>query len=314
MEFKAYKMDGLGNDFVIIDQRNKIIEFSKKEIVKICDRNFIGCDQLIIIKKSPFDLGDEDELDPGEIADIGAKLMGEDKIKSVSIGKMRDYLNNIDADLKFYNSDGSSSGACGNGTRCVAYLLSKEINKNKITFWIEGQIIPSKILGEKLVETKISNVTTNWYEIPLIKELNTINLNYKIVDKNNKEHFGGTAVNVGNPHIVFFVNNIEDFNLEKIGPEIENDKLFPEKCNVTLAKIINENHIKIKVWERGAGLTKACGTAACATAFAAKINGKIKNKTEIEFELGKLSIFIDDNENIYMTGPVSSIDQIQIKI
>ena len=110
------------------------------------------------------------------------------------------------------------------------------------------------------------------------------------------------------------LNEIEDFDLEKIGPEIENDKLFPEKCNITLAKIINENHIKVKVWERGAGLTKACGTAACATAYAAKINGKIKNKTEIEFELGNLSIFIDKSENILMSGPVSDINQIDIKI
>ena len=274
MEFKAFKMDGLGNDFVIIDQRYDHIELTNDQIKKICNRNFIGCDQLIYIKKNE----------------------------------------KIDADMKFYNSDGSVSGACGNGTRCVAYLLSKEINKNKIVLGTESGNLESKILEEKLVETKIGLAKTNWDEIPLAKELDTINLKYKIIDNNNKEHFGGTAVNVGNPHVVFFVNNIEDFNLEKIGPKIENDKLFPKKCNVTLAKIINENHIKIKVWERGAGLTKACGTAACATAFAAKINGKIKNKTEIEFELGKLSIFIDDNENIYMTGPVSNIDQIQIKI
>jgi len=274
MEFKAFKMDGLGNDFVIIDQRHDHIELTNDQIKKICNRNFIGCDQLIYIKKNE----------------------------------------KIDADMKFYNSDGSVSGACGNGTRCVAYLLSKEINKNKIVLGTESGNLESKILEEKLVETKIGLAKTNWDEIPLAKELDTINLDYKIIDNNNKEHFGGTAVNVGNPHIVFFVNNIEDFNLEKIGPEIENNKLFPEKCNVTLAKIINENHIKVKVWERGAGLTKACGTAACATAFAAKINGKIKNKTEIEFELGKLSIFIDDNGNIFMTGPVSNIDQIQIKI
>ena len=274
MEFKAFKMDGLGNDFVIIDQRYDHIELTNDQIKKICNRNFIGCDQLIYIKKNE----------------------------------------KIDADMKFYNSDGSVSGACGNGTRCVAYLLSKEINKNKIVLGTESGNLESKILEEKLVETKIGLAKTNWDEIPLAKESDTINLNYKIVDNNNKEHFGGTAVNVGNPHIIFFVNNIEDFNLEKIGPEIENNKLFPEKCNVTLAKIINENHIKVKVWERGAGLTKACGTAACATAFAAKINGKIKNKTEIEFELGKLSIFIDDNGNIFMTGPVSNIDQIQIKI
>ena len=274
MEFKAFKMDGLGNDFVIIDQRYDHIELTNDQIKKICNRNFIGCDQLIYIKKNE----------------------------------------KIDADMKFYNSDGSVSGACGNGTRCVAYLLSKEINKNKIVLGTESGNLESKILEEKLVETKIGLAKTNWDEIPLAKELDTINLDYKIIDNNNKEHFGGTAVNVGNPHIIFFVNNIEDFNLEKIGPEIENNKLFPEKCNVTLAKIINENHIKVKVWERGAGLTKACGTAACATAFAAKIKGKIKNKTEIEFELGKLSIFIDENENISMTGPVSNIDQIQIKI
>ena len=313
MEFKAFKMDGLGNDFVIIDQRNDQFELTNDQIKKICNRNFIGCDQLIIIKNSPFNFL-KDEFDPGMLAEIHSKLGDEYKIKPDNITNIQKYLTNIDAGLKFYNSDGSSSGACGNGTRCVAYLISKEINKNKITFWIEGQIIPSKILDKKLVETKIFYVTMNWHEIPLIKELNTINLNYKIVDKNNKEHFGGTAVNVGNPHIVFFVNNIEDFNLEKIGPEIENDKLFPEKCNVTLAKINNENHIKVKVWERGAGLTKACGTAACATAYAAKINGKIKNKTEVEFELGKLSIFINESMNISMTGPVSNIDQINIKI
>ena len=274
MEFKAFKMDGLGNDFVIIDQRHDQFELTKDQIKKICDRNFIGCDQLIFIKKN---------------------------------GK-------IDAGMEFYNSDGSTSGACGNGTRCVAYLLSKEMNKNKIILETKSGNLESKILGEKLVETKIGLAKTKWDEIPLSRELNTSNLNYKIIDKNNKEHFGGTAVNVGNPHIVFFINNIEDFNLEKIGPEIENDKLFPEKCNVTLAKIINENHIKVKVWERGAGLTKACGTAACATAYAAKINGKIKNKTEIEFELGKLSIFIDEIENISMSGPVSNISQIEIKI
>tara|TARA_B100000809_G_scaffold61650_1_gene58370 strand:+ start:1020 stop:1844 length:825 start_codon:yes stop_codon:yes gene_type:complete len=274
MEFKAFKMDGLGNDFVIIDQRHDQFELTKDQIKKICDRNFIGCDQLIFIKKNE----------------------------------------EIDASVEFYNSDGSASGACGNGTRCVAYLLSKEMNKNKIILGTKSGNLESKILGEKLVETKIGSAKTNWGEIPLLKELDTSNLNYKIIDKNNNEHFGGTAVNVGNPHIVFFINNIEDFNLKKIGPEIENDKLFPEKCNVTLAKIINENHIKAKVWERGAGLTKACGTAACATAYAAKINGKIKNKTEIEFELGKLSIFIDEIENISMSGPVSNINQINIKI
>ena len=274
MDIKAFKMDGLGNDFVIIDQRSQNYNLSKDQIIKICGRDFIGCDQLIFIKKS-------------------------DK---------------KDAELEFYNSDGSISGACGNGTRCVAELLSKESDDKEIILWTSSGTLKSKILGNNLVETEIGVAKTNWDEIPLKKDLNTKNLNIKIISKNNNEHIGGTSINVGNPHVVFFIDNIDDYDLKKIGPEIENHNYFPEKCNVTLAKVINRNLIKVKVWERGAGLTKACGTAACAAAYAAKINGKIKNKTEIEFELGKLSIFIDDNGNIFMTGPVSNIDQIQIKI
>ena len=151
-------------------------------------------------------------------------------------------------------------------------------------------------------------------EIPLSDEINTKNLNIKINDLNNNEHFGGTAINVGNPHIIFFVNEFENFDIKKIGPQIENHKMFPEKCNVTIAKVINKNLIKVKVWERGAGLTKACGTAACATAFAGKINNLTDNNTDIEFETGKLSILIDEKNSIHMKGPVSDIKEISIKL
>ena len=274
MEFKAYKMDGLGNDFVIIDQRTKNIEFSKKQIIKICDRNFIGCDQLIIIKKN----------------------------------------RELDAGLEFYNSDGSVSGACGNGTRCVAYLLSKENNKKEINVWTSSATLKSIILNNNLVETQIGVPKIKWDEIPISENKNTKNLGIKILDENKNEHIGGTAINVGNPHVVFFVENIDNFNIKEIGPEIENNRLFPEKCNVTLAKVINKNLIKVKVWERGAGLTKACGTAACAAAVAGNINGFTKEKTDIEFELGKLSIFIDEKNNIHMKGPVSEVREIDIKI
>ena len=274
MDIKAYKMDGLGNDFVIIDQREEIIEFSKEEIVKICDRKFIGCDQLIVIKKNK----------------------------------------ELDASLEFFNSDGSTSGACGNGTRCVAYLLSKQNNKKEFTVWTSSSILKSKILNNNLVETNIGIPKVKWNEIPINENKNTKNLGIKILDENNNEHIGGTAVNVGNPHVIFFVENIDNFNIKKIGPSIENDKLFPEKCNVTLAKLVNKNLVRVKVWERGAGLTKACGTAACATAVAGNINGYIKEKVDIEFELGKLSIFIDEKNNIHMKGPVSEIKEIEIKL
>ena len=274
MDIKAFKMDGLGNDFVIIDLRDRNINLSKGQMVKICDRDFIGCDQLILIKKN----------------------------------------RKIDAGLEFYNSDGSTSGACGNGTRCVADLLSKENNKKEITVWTSSGSLKSKILGNNLVETEIGIMKTNWDEIPLSENRDTKNLKIKILDKKNNEHIGGTAVNVGNPHIIFFIDDIENYDLKKIGPEIENHKLFPEKCNVTLAKVINKNLIKVKVWERGAGLTKACGTAACATAFAGKINQLTNDKTDIEFELGKLSIFIDEKNVVHMKGPVSDIKDIEIKL
>ena len=274
MDIKAFKMDGLGNDFVIIDNRRKITNLTKEQIIKICNRNFLGCDQLIFIET--------------------------DK--------------SADAFLKFYNSDGGESGACGNGTRCVADLISKEVNNKSIVFKTISGYLRSEILGNKIVTTEIGKAKIEWNEIPLSEKLNTKNLNIKISDKNNKEYSGGTAVNVGNPHIVFFVNQVDNFDIRKIGPNIENHKIFPEKCNVTIAQVINNNLIKVKVWERGAGLTKACGTAACATAFAGKLNNLTNNKTDIEFENGKLSISIDEKNSIHMTGPVSDIKEIEIKL
>jgi len=274
MDIKAFKMDGLGNDFVIIDNRQKITNLTKDQIIKICDRSFVGCDQLILIET--------------------------DK--------------SVDANLKFYNSDGGESGACGNGTRCVADLISKELNNKSVVLKTLSGNLKSKILGNNIVTTEIGKAKIEWNEIPLSEKLNTNNLNIKINDRNNKEYSGGTAVNVGNPHVIFFVNEIDNFDIKKIGPNIENHKIFPERCNVTIAQIINRSLIKVKVWERGAGLTKACGTAACATAFAGKLNNLTDNETDIEFEKGKLTISIDEKNSIHMRGPVSDIKEINIKL
>ena len=274
MDIKAFKMDGLGNDFVIIDNRQKIVSLTKDQIIKICDRNFIGCDQLIFIESSK----------------------------------------STDANLKFFNSDGGESGACGNGTRCIAKLISNETKNETVILTTLNGNLKSQILENNIVTTEIGNAKIEWNEIPLSEKLDTKNLNIKIIDVNDKEYFGGTAVNVGNPHVVFFVNKIENFNIEKIGPQVENYNIFPEKCNVTIAKIVDKNLIKVKVWERGAGLTKACGTAACATAFAGKLNNLTENKTDIEFQTGRLSIFIDDKDSIHMKGPVSKIKEIEIKL
>jgi len=274
MNIKAYKMDGLGNDFVIIDARTEEIKLSNDQIIKICDREYIGCDQLIVLKKNQ----------------------------------------NTDASLIFYNSDGSVSGACGNGTRCIAEFLNKENKKETIILTTSSGDLISKILGDRLVITEIGTPKLKWNEIPLSKNLNTKDLQIKISDKKGNDFIGGTAVNVGNPHVIFFVEDILNFEIKKIGPAIENSELFPEKCNVTIAQKINNDHIKVNVWERGAGLTKACGTAACATAYAGKINQLTGNNTDIEFASGKLSILIDEKESIHMKGPVSDIKEINIKI
>ena len=274
MEFSAYKMDGLGNDFVIIDNRSKPIILNNEQILKICDRKFIGCDQLIFINAHE---------------------------KS-------------DAKINFFNSDGSTSGACGNGTRCVADLLSKENGKKNISLVTSEGELKSDIIGDNLVETGIGFGKTNWNEIPLAKNVNTKNLQIEILDNDNKSHIGGTAISVGNPHVIFFVSDLEKFNIEKIGPTIENHELFPERCNVTIGQVINEKLIKVKVWERGAGLTKACGTAACATAFAGLIHNISSNQVDIEFKTGNLTISIDQDNFIKMKGPVSDIKKIDIKL
>ena len=274
MNLKAFKMDGLGNDFVIFDNRKKTTRLNKTEIIKIADRNFVGCDQLIFINKS----------------------------------------NDYDAELDFYNSNGENSSACGNGTRCIAYFISKEKNKEEIIFKTQSGVLKSKVLRNNIVETNIGIPKFSWQEIPLNKKIDNTNLGITIVDQDGISLTGGYALSVGNPHLIFFVEKIENYDLTKIGPELEKHPIFPEKCNVTLAKVINENLIKVKVWERGAGLTKACGTAACATAAAGRINELVKTKTDIEFQLGKLSIFIDEKNSIHMKGPVSNIEKIKIKL
>ena len=133
MDIKAFKMDGLGNDFVIIDNRQKTTNLTKDQIIKICDRNFVGCDQLILI--------------------------GTDK--------------SVDANLKFYNSDGGESGACGNGTRCVADLISKELNNKSVVLKTLSGNLKSKILGNNIVTTEIGKAKIEWNEIPLSEKLNT---------------------------------------------------------------------------------------------------------------------------------------------
>ena len=270
----AYKMDGLGNDFIIFDKRKNPISLTKNQIVQISNRNYIGCDQVIFIDK--------------------------DKVS--------------DAYLTFYNSNGEEVSACGNGSRCVAFLLMKESDSKKISLKTKANILKTKIDDNNLVTVNMSQPIFSWEKIPLSKKIDNTNLKIKIKNIDGQEIVGGFSLNVGNPHVIFFVNDLNKFDIKKIGPELENHHYFPEKCNVTFARILNKKHIKVKVWERGAGLTKACGTAACATAVSAAFLKYTERLVNIEFEEGLLNINWKSDNNIYMSGAVSEIKKIEVNI
>ena len=270
-EINAYRMDGLGNDFIIIDRRENSINLRKNEIIKLSDRKVLGFDQILFIEK----------------------------------------IQNNSYPITIYNSDGGEVSACGNGARCVAYLLGRDLNIKNIKLKTNNRLLCAKIVGDFNVELEMGKPLFNFDEIPLSKEIDPSNITLKI---NNKEFTKGFCVNVGNPHVIFFVKDCFNHDLKVIGPKIENHDLFPEKINVTFAQVIDKNNIKVNVWERGAGLTKACGTAACATAIAALKSKLINNKVDIRFNEGILRVEIDKSDNMFMTGPVSEIKNIKIEI
>ena len=271
----AFRMDGLGNRFIIIDRREKSIDIPKEKIIhlgnlKSFHRN-IEFDQIIFIEKE---------------------------------------INNI-FPITIFNSDGGEVSACGNGSRCVAYLLGKDLNYKEIKLKTNNRLLNAKIVGEFDVQLEMGKPVFEWNKIPLKEKLNHKNIT---LDIDGKEFTDGFSLNVGNPHIIFFVKDCFRYDLKILGPKIENHELFPERTNVTFAQIDDENNISVNVWERGAGLTKACGTAACATATAAFIKKLSKNNINIKFEEGSLNIKIDRDLNIFMRGPVSEIKHTSLEI
>ncbi len=267
-------MDGLGNDFVIIDRRKSEINLTKEQIIKIGDRNNVGFDQIIFIEK-----------------------------------KVEDVF-----PIRIYNPDGIEVGACGNGSRCIAYLISKEINQKNVKLEAEKKILKAEILSEKLVRINMGHPEFEVDKsIPIKEGLDPRKVS---IDFMKKEYGNGICVNVGNPHIIFFVKDCEKIDIKKIGPKIENHHYFPQRINVTFAEVADDfENIKVNVWERGAGQTKACGTAACATVVAGYLNQLTEKICKVHFKEGALDITFDmDGGNVYMAGPVSDINEITLKI
>ena len=189
-------------------------------------------------------------------------------------------------------------------------MLSKENSKNLITVETSSGKLESRILKNNLIQTNIGKPKTNWDQIPLSEKIDTKKIKVMVGDI----EFLGTAINGGNPQIIFFNKELDKIEIEKVGPILENHELLPEKDNVTFAKEQSKDHFKVLYWERWACLTKACGTAACSTAVAGEINGISKFPTEIEFKLGKIKINMDEQGNVIMEGLVSEIKHIDINL
>ena len=269
---KFTKMQGLGNDYVYIDTINQKIENESSLAQFVSNRHFgIGSDGLILICNS-------------EIADFR---------------------------MRMFNSDGSEAEMCGNGIRCVGKFIYDKGLTNKTTLKIET-LAGIKELKLNLKEGKVDTVRVNMGEpileaakIPVISSEKIVqNLKLEI----EKRKFNFTCVSMGNPHAITFVENVEDFEVEKYGSKIEVNERFPQKINVEFIEIVNKNHIKMRVWERGSGETLACGTGACASVVAGIINNLIERKVVVELLGGSLEIEWNKEDNhVYMTGPAVTV-------
>jgi diaminopimelate epimerase len=216
-------------------------------------------------------------------------------------------LSGTDAFVRIYNSDGSEAGACGNGMRCVADLLFKETGKNALTFQTTAGIVNCWKGDQPLVSTvDMGEPRFAWNEIPLAEEFHdTRMIELQIGPIDNPILHSPSAVSMGNPHAIFWVDDVNAYDLAKFGPLLENHPIFPERANITLCAVKARDHIVIRTWERGAGLTKACGSAACAAAVAAARLKRADRKVTVTLPGGDLLIEWRERDNhVLMTGPV----------
>ncbi len=209
---------------------------------------------------------------------------------------------NADIFMRIYNPDGSQAQACGNGTRCVAHLWMKENGKESCVIETAAGLLKCEKVANDMVKVDMGVPKLDWQDIPLAEEKDTLHLGVM-----SGELTDPVAVNVGNPHTIFFVENAERVDVKGLGSQVERHVLFPERTNVEFAQIISPEKIRVRVWERGTGVTQACGSGACATMVAAVRRGLTSRKAEIALDGGSLFLEWDENDHILMTGPASYV-------
>ena len=212
-----------------------------------------------------------------------------------------------DAFVRIYNNDGSEAGACGNGMRCVADIVAKESGKKALTFETTAGILNCWKGDDGLFTVDMGAPRFKWNEIPLAEEIrDTRNIELQIGPIDKPVLHTPSVVSMGNPHAIFWVDDVEAYDLHRFGPLLENHPMFPERANITLAHIVSRDHIIIRTWERGAGLTKACGSAACAAAVAAARLKRANRKVKVTLPGGELTIdWRASDDHVLMTGPIA---------
>jgi diaminopimelate epimerase len=264
---RYFKMNGCGNDFVIFDARAYgALNLTSKQAAAIAQRDTgVGCDQVIAMERSM----------------RGAAFM------------------------RIWNADGGEVTACGNATRCVGWILAQENGPGPYAIETGAGLLKAEAVGEHLVAVDMGSPLLKWEEIPVARDTPTDRMEYAVQAESGQwfEHPGG--VNMGNPHAVFFVPDAEAAPAETLGPKVENDAFFPERVNVGFCEVRAPDLIRLRVWERGAGLTLACGTGACAAVVAAHRAGLTGRSVEVIMDGGRLNIdWRASDDRVIMTGPV----------
>jgi len=257
------KMQGLGNDFVVFDARERAIPMSGTRARAIADRHFgVGCDTLVLIT-------------PGTAL--------------------------VDAALRFFNADGGEVESCGNATRCIARVLMDERGLSRVKLGSRGGVLVCSDAGKGQVMVDVGIPKLEWNEIPLTEAVDTVKFPLPLEGTD----LPAAAVLMGNPHCILFVDDIAQAPLTQLGPRIERHPLFPNRVNVEFAQVVDRNHIRMRVWERGIGMTLACGTGACATLVAASRRGLADRKAEVQLDGGPLMIEWLPDDHVMMTGPAT---------
>ncbi|WP_411645722.1 diaminopimelate epimerase [Loktanella agnita] len=252
------KMHGLGNDFVVVDERGIAPRVDATVAMAMADRHRgVGFDQLAVLSDSP----------------------------------------DSDVHLTFWNSDGSLSVACGNATRCIARFLMDETGNDHLTLRTDHGMLQARDAGGGLTTVNMGQPALKWDAVPLAREMDTLELP---IDG------GPTATGMGNPHCTFFVPDAEAVDLAARGAAIEHHPLFPERTNVQFASLIGPDHLRMRVWERGVGVTLASGSSSCATAVAAARRGLTGRDVTITLDGGDLSVSWRD-DGVWMTGPTAHV-------